>query len=70
MRIFLVFTLVTASLAAATAAELPTRAKGEAALAMKACKINGKPGFLGADGQTCMAISGYVSGQASYLPAR
>jgi hypothetical protein len=48
----------------ASAAELPSRDAKPAPKARR-CEIGGQPGFLAADGQTCVRISGYVSGQFS-----
>jgi hypothetical protein len=60
---FLLFAMLGA--APAMAAELPTRQTKPAATPAKRCEINGKPGILAADGQTCLRFSGYVSGQVS-----
>ncbi len=60
------FALATALISgAALAAELPTRQAKPAAPPARSCKINGKPGFLAGDGQTCIHLGGYVSGQVS-----
>ena len=59
----LAFVLLSA--ATARAAELPSRDAKPPAAKAKGCEIAGKPGFLAADGQTCIRVSGYVSGQVS-----
>jgi len=59
----LAFALLAAS--AASAAELPSRDAKPPTAKAKSCEIAGKPGFLTADGQTCIRISGYVSGQVT-----
>jgi hypothetical protein len=64
-RLGLTLAMVALGLAGAQAAELPTRQAKAQAPAAKACQINGKPGFLAGDGQTCIRLSGYISGQVS-----
>jgi hypothetical protein len=49
----------------ATAAELPMRQAKPTDKPLRHCEIQGKPGFLASDGQTCIRLSGYVSGQVS-----
>jgi hypothetical protein len=49
----------------AAAAELPTRQAKPSEKPIRKCEIQGKPGFLALDGQTCIRLSGYVSGQVS-----
>ena len=63
MRPLLVFLCLVVALSAAGAAELPSRDAKSAPPKTKRCEIGGQPGFLAADGQTCIRISGYVSGQ-------
>jgi len=64
-RLTMVLAMVTLGLASAHAAELPMRQAKSQAPAAKSCEINGKPGFLASDGQTCIRLSGYVSGQVA-----
>ena len=49
----------------AAGAELPSKTTPPPPAAAKRCQINGKPGFVSADGQTCMAVGGYVSAHAT-----
>jgi hypothetical protein len=61
-----IFVLVAALIScAAMAAELPTRQAKPTDPPARSCKINGKPGFLAGDGQTCVHLGGYISGQVS-----
>jgi Tfp pilus assembly protein FimV len=69
MKSFIAFVVAAGSVAAvsAPAAELPSKnAKPAAPTAnMEKCEINGEPGFRVGRGDTCLRISGYVSGQVS-----
>ena len=64
-RFFTLLMIATYAAAPAAAAELPTRQAKPATTPAKPCEINGKPGVLTADGQTCIRLSGYVSGQVA-----
>ncbi len=44
----------------ASAAELPSQHKEVAPPAAKRCSIGGQVGYLSADGQVCLRISGFV----------
>lgn len=59
------FALSLALTAAALAAELPSRQTKPSTAPVKRCEIAGKPGYLAGDGQTCIRLGGYVSGQVS-----
>ena len=61
----LLFVLLVLFATAAHAAELPSRDAKPPAQKAKRCEIAGHPGFIAADGQTCIRISGFVSGQVS-----
>jgi len=67
-RLTTVLAMVALGFAGAHAAELPMRQAKAPAPAAKVCQINGKPGFLAGDGQTCIRFSGYVSGQIAAGP--
>jgi hypothetical protein len=65
MRRILALLCFAASLGTAGAAELPSRDAKPPAQKARRCEIAGRPGYLAADGQTCIRISGFVSGQVS-----
>lgn len=52
--------------ASAQAADLPTKKGAPAAEYVKVCKIGGVAGFIIPGSDTCLKISGYVTGQAAF----
>jgi hypothetical protein len=65
MRKIATLVFLGATLCAAQGAELPSRDAKPPPAKAKRCEIAGQPGILAADGQTCIRVSGYFSGQAT-----